>query len=133
MRRTKDSGARRETRARKENAEPDGGASKQIYLSPANPADDYMSGEDWVLVGIALNLTTRELEVAGLVFHGETRRNIARHLGLSIGGVRERIDRLFKKANVGNNLGLVVRIARVHRLLNRTRRRNHGTGAPRLP
>ncbi len=81
-------------------------------LKPENPAEGYLTAEQWVSVGSAFGLTTCELEVAVLLFHGKTRTSIARQLKRSAGAVRERIDALFRKLQVRHVLGLAVRIAR---------------------
>lgn len=99
------------------------GWSKDELLSPENPADGLLSPEEWISIGIALDLSTRELCVAILIFEGQTRANIARQLHkkdgkpVSPGTVRVYIDRLFQKLRVSDRVGFVLRIMRVHMTL----------------
>ena len=94
--------------------------SKEDLLSPADPAEDLLSSEEWISIGIALDLSTRELCVAILIFEGQTRANIARQLHkkdgqpVSPATVRVYIDRLFQKLRVKDRVGFVQRIMRVH-------------------
>lgn len=94
--------------------------SKEDLLSPADPAEGLLSSEEWISIGIALDLSTRELCVAILIFEGQTRANIARKLHkndgkpVSPGTVRVYIDRLFQKLQVKDRVGFVLRIMRVH-------------------
>ncbi|QDT50243.1 LuxR C-terminal-related transcriptional regulator [Symmachiella dynata] len=94
--------------------------SKEDLLSPADPAEDLLTPEEWISIGIALDLSTRELCVAILIFEGQTRANIARQLHkkdgqpVSPGTIRVYIDRLFQKLRVNDRVGFVQRIMRVH-------------------
>jgi len=94
--------------------------SKEDLLSPADPAEDLLTSEEWISIGIALDLSTRELCVAILIFEGQTRANIARQLHkkdgqpVSPGTIRVYIDRLFQKLRVNDRVGFVQRIMRVH-------------------
>ncbi len=96
------------------------GWSKDELLAPANPAEGMLTPEEWISIGIALDLSTRELCVAILIFEGQTRANIARQLHkkdgaeVSPGTVRVYIDRLFQKLRVNDRVGFVLRIMRVH-------------------
>src|SRR6266487_3344364 len=45
---------------------------------PGDPAQEFLTGEDWVNIGAELSLSARELEVAVLLFEGKTRASIAR-------------------------------------------------------
>jgi len=94
--------------------------SKEDLLSPADPAEGLLTSEEWISIGIALDLSTRELCVAILIFEGQTRANIARQLHkkdgkpVSPGTVRVYIDRLFQKLRVKDRVEFVLRIIRVH-------------------
>jgi DNA-binding NarL/FixJ family response regulator len=94
--------------------------SKEDLLSPSDPAEDLLTSEEWISIGIALDLSTRELCVAILIFEGQTRANIARQLHkkdgqpVSPGTIRVYIDRLFQKMRVNDRVGFVQRIMRVH-------------------
>ncbi len=96
------------------------GWAKEELLSPPNPAEGMLTPEEWISIGIALDLSTRELCVAILIFEGQTRANIARQLhkkdgkAVSPGTVRVYIDRLFQKLRVNDRVGFVLRIMRVH-------------------
>jgi DNA-binding CsgD family transcriptional regulator len=84
------------------------------FILPENPCDGLLAPEDWVAVGATLGLTARELAVAVLIFEDRTRRSIGRRLRRSAGGTRKRIDKVFKKMNVKDKLGLVQRVWQVH-------------------
>ena len=81
---------------------------------PRDPAQEFLTGEDWVNIGAELSLSARELEVAVLLFEGKTRASIARRFRRSPGTVRVYIDGLFKKFRVRDRRGLMLRILRVH-------------------
>ena len=82
-------------------------------LLPNDPSENFLTAEDWVNLAAATRLTTRELEVASLLFAGKTRAGVARRLQLNIETVRVYIDRLFKKLGVRNLRGMILRIARL--------------------
>lgn len=79
-----------------------------------NPADQFLSTEDWHRLAERVRLSTRELSVAILIFEGKTRYQIARALNCAAGTVRVYIDRLFAKLNVQDRVGLVLRLVRIH-------------------
>jgi len=89
-------------------------AENSPLLLPSDPAENFLTAEDWVNLAAALKLTGRELEVANLLFAGKTRAAVARRLQLDIETVRVYIDRLFKKLGVRNVRGMILRIARLH-------------------
>jgi DNA-binding NarL/FixJ family response regulator len=84
------------------------------FLSPKNPGEDLMSDADWEWVAACLRLTPREREVAELLVAGLSRSQLARRLRRAPGTVRVYIDRLFRKLDVRDRVGLVLRILRVH-------------------
>lgn len=86
---------------------------------PANPADGFLTSQDWIDIGIGGKLTARELEVAVLLFDGHSRARIARKLKLSTETVRVYIDRLYHKLRVTGNIGFVLRVVRVHLALSK--------------
>jgi DNA-binding NarL/FixJ family response regulator len=88
-------------------------AESNPILLPNDPAEDFLSAEDWVNLGAATKLSTRELEVANLLVAGETRVGVARRLQLNVETVRVYIDRLFKKLGVRDLRGMILRIARL--------------------
>jgi DNA-binding NarL/FixJ family response regulator len=93
--------------------------AKPWYLLPDQPGADWISAEEWVEIGTVFGLTGRELSALILVFEDRTRRGLATRLKRSTGGVRKRIDKVFKKMNVTTKLGLVQRTLRVHDALKR--------------
>lgn len=88
--------------------------SSLLRFESANPADGFLSCDDWVNIGVVCRFTTRELEVAVLLFEGRSRSRIARKLRISAETVRVYIDRLYRKLRVASNVGFVLRIVRVH-------------------
>ena len=86
-----------------------------------NPGEDFFTAEEWQFIGNALDFSARELEVAVLLVEGLSRQAIAASLhkadGSSVSSqtVRVYIDRIFQKAQVHDRMGLVLRLARVHR------------------
>jgi DNA-binding NarL/FixJ family response regulator len=105
----------------KRRAEPSRKRARECLLTPENPAEGFLTPEEWVSIGTALDLSSRELCVAILIFEGHTRGNISRTLHradgkpISPGTVRVYIDRVFEKFHVKDRVGLVLRILRVHR------------------
>jgi DNA-binding NarL/FixJ family response regulator len=81
---------------------------------PKNPGEGLLSAEDWERLAAYLGLTAREAEVAALLLEGLNRGAVARRLGRAPGTVRVYIDRLFRKLDVRDRVGLVLRIVRVH-------------------
>jgi DNA-binding CsgD family transcriptional regulator len=100
-------------------------APKAWYLLPEKPAEGLLTTEEWIEIGSIFGLTGRELDVAILIFEDRTRASMARRLSRSSGGIRKRVDRVFRKLNVKGKLGLVQRIWHVHRAL----RSGAGNGA----
>jgi len=94
--------------------------SQESLLLPDDPSKDFLTPEEWLSVGMAFDLSSRELCVAILIFEGLTRSSIARTLhradgkAISSGTVRVYIDRLFDKLRVKDRVGFVLRILRVH-------------------
>ena len=86
-------------------------------LLPHIPSEGLLSPEEWVGIGELFGFTGRELNVAILLFETKTRAGIARKLGKSAGSVRKRIDKVFRKMNVRDRVGLVHRVWHVHRKL----------------
>jgi DNA-binding NarL/FixJ family response regulator len=99
---------------RKTTGRPMATADSRPLLLPNDPSEDFLTGEDWVNVGAAMKLTARELQVATLLFGGLTRAGVARRLHRDVETIRVYIDRLFKKFEVRDLRGLVLRIARLH-------------------
>jgi len=95
-------------------ASPKEAAKSNPVVLPGDPAENFLTAEDWVNIGAATKLTARELEVAHLLFAGKTRAGAARRLHLDVETIRVYIDRLFKKLAVRDLRGLVLRIARLH-------------------
>jgi DNA-binding CsgD family transcriptional regulator len=91
--------------------------AKPWYLLPENPAEGLLTAEEWIAIGSTFGLTGRELNVAILIFEDKTRASIARKLSRSPGGIRKRVDKVFKKMNVKGKLGLVQRVWRGYRTL----------------
>jgi DNA-binding CsgD family transcriptional regulator len=91
---------------------------KPWYLLPEDPSEGLIATEEWIAIGELFHLTARELNVAILLFQDRTRASMARRLARSPGGVRKRIDKVFRKLNVKDRVGLVHRIWQVHRVLN---------------
>ena len=83
-------------------------------LLPDNPADGLLGPEDWHIVAAQLQLSSRELSVAVLMFEGKSRFQIERRLKVAGGTVRVYVDRLFAKLNVRDRLGMALRVLRVH-------------------
>jgi len=90
---------------------------KHWFLLPDKPFEDLLGSEDWITVGTTVGLTGRELDAAVLLFEDCTRRTISRRLRRGEASVRKRIDKVFRKMNVKDRLGLVQRIWHVHRAL----------------
>jgi DNA-binding CsgD family transcriptional regulator len=90
---------------------------KPWYLLPENPSEGLIATEEWIAIGEVFRLTARELNVAILLFQDRTRASMARRLARSPGGVRKRIDKVFRKLNVKDRVGLVHRVWQVHRVL----------------
>jgi DNA-binding NarL/FixJ family response regulator len=88
-------------------------AETNPILLPHDPSEDFLSAEDWVNLGAATKLSDRELEVANLLFAGQTRAGVARRLQLNVETVRVYIDRLKKKLGVRDVRGMILRIARL--------------------
>src|SRR5262245_51611171 len=84
-------------------------AESSPLLLPNDPSENFLTAEDWVNLGAATKLTARELEVANLLFTGQTRSGVARRLQLDVETVRVYIDRLFKKLGVRNLRGMILR------------------------
>jgi DNA-binding NarL/FixJ family response regulator len=62
----------------------------------------------WLAIQEHFQLSPSETRVAGLLFFGLTRKEIARILNRSPGTVRVFIDRLYRKLGVKDRLALVV-------------------------
>lgn len=92
--------------------------SRRELCEPANPAEGFLTSQDWVNIAIACKFTARELEVAVLLFEGGSRSRIARKLKLSAETVRVYIDRLYRKTRVSGNVGFVLRVVRLYLALN---------------
>jgi len=90
---------------------------KHWFLLPDKPFEDLLGLEDWITVGTTFGLTARELDVVILLFEDCTRQTICRRLHRGEASVRKRIDKVFRKMNVKDRLGLVQRIWHVHRAL----------------
>jgi DNA-binding CsgD family transcriptional regulator len=101
---------------------PQSSSSKLVAPLPVsvNPGQDLLTGEEWVEIGSTLRLSARELSVAILTFEGKTRADMARILRLSPETVRTFIDRLHKKLQVKDRVGLVLRIVRAHLVRSRS-------------
>lgn len=93
------------------------------WFMPHNPGTEFFAPEQWVAIGEALDLSARELAVLVLIFEGHTRETIAHRLHkadgscLSVETVRVFMDRLFEKAKVSDKVSLILRVMRIHRML----------------
>ena len=87
------------------------------FLLPEKPSEGLLTSEEWVILGTTFNLTARELDAAILIFEDGTRMSIGRRLKRSPAAIRKRIDKVFKKLNVKDRLGLVQRLWQVYRTL----------------
>lgn len=77
---------------------------------PKPCGQDLLSAQEWADVAQALGMTARQLQITKLMFDDKTQRAIAATLGIVERTVREHLDRLYKKLNVHDRVGLVLRI-----------------------
>ena len=69
-----------------------------------------LPAEKWRAIARSLDLSDRELDVVQAVFAWSTDASIAEHLGRSSHTIHSHLDRVYKKLNVSNRCGLVVRV-----------------------
>ena len=79
-----------------------------------NPGIDLLTPEEWTDVARTLRFTPREWQVATLVFEGMTQAAIANQLKIRPRTVRQHLERLYKKVDVHDRVGLVLRVVQVH-------------------
>ncbi len=72
-----------------------------------------MAGRTWDCIAEFAGLSTRELQVARLVFEGLTRQQVATRLGLSTRTVRHHMEMIHLKLNVGDRVGLALRLIQI--------------------
>lgn len=76
-----------------------------------------LSDQAWREVGLSLQLSPRELEIARFIFADFKEAAIGDALGISPHTVRTHTERLYRKLGVGSRVALVVRVvAEFHRL-----------------
>ena len=91
--------------------------SSALELDRENPGIGLLTPEEWTNVAQTLRFTPREWQVATLVFEGKTQDAIAVHLNIRPRTVRQHLERLYKKVEVHDRVGLVLRVVQVHLLL----------------
>ena len=79
-----------------------------------NPADELLSGEDWIRLATQTGLTPAEVKVAVYLVQGNTRMEIAQKLSCAKGTVRVHIDRIFTKLKARDRCELVLRVVQIH-------------------
>jgi DNA-binding NarL/FixJ family response regulator len=77
---------------------------------PANPGRELFSEADWQNIARRLRLSRRETQVARLILDNLPWKVIARRLRRSINTIRTHAMRLFKKTNVTDQVGLVIKL-----------------------
>ncbi|QEG24447.1 response regulator transcription factor [Mariniblastus fucicola] len=76
----------------------------------AKPGSEMLTQVQWTLTAQKLRLTNREREVCQELFEGNTRNEIAEHLGIKPRTVRHYMEHIHQKLAVSNRVGVVLRI-----------------------
>jgi DNA-binding CsgD family transcriptional regulator len=74
------------------------------------PSDHFFTSEEWGTIVEALNLSSRETQIASAIVEDATEREIAVRLGISHHTVHTYVARLFSKAGVRSRGQLLVRL-----------------------
>jgi len=74
-----------------------------------NPSS-HLSDDQWRLIGMALGLSPRHLQIVRCIFDGLDEAAIARELGLSSCTVHAYMDRLHKKLRARSRCDLIVQV-----------------------
>jgi DNA-binding NarL/FixJ family response regulator len=78
---------------------------------PANPGRELFREQDWQNIARVLRLSPRETQVARLIVEDLPWKQIARRMGRSINTIGTHAKRIFKKAGVKDQVGLVIKLA----------------------
>lgn len=100
-----------------------------IYRNPlektgaanARPGSEMLSTWQWDLTADKLRLTRREKEVCKELFEGNTRNEIADHLGIKPRTVRHYMEHIHQKLAVTNRVGVVLRIIQIRDMIDNDR------------
>lgn len=73
--------------------------------------------DDWHSLARVLALTPRQKEVARLLCHGMTNKEMAKHMSVSEDTIRLHIRELYRRLRVGQRVGVVVKLVLTQRNL----------------
>jgi len=79
-------------------------------VASKRPGSEMLTQAQWIATGQQLRLTNREREVCQELFEGNTRNEIADHLGIKPRTVRHYMEHIHQKLAVSNRVGVVLRI-----------------------
>ena len=86
---------------------------EQVTAADTKPGSCILTDEQWDMTAEILRLTRREKEVCRELFDGNTRIQIAEHLGIKPRTVRHYMEHIHQKLVVTNRVGVVLRIIQV--------------------
>ncbi len=84
----------------------------------ARPGSGMLTTSQWDVTADKLRLTRREKEVCKELFEGNTRNEIAEHLGIKPRTVRHYMEHIHQKLAVSNRVGVVLRIIQIRDMIN---------------
>ena len=79
------------------------------------PLPELFTATEWAALAKAADLTTRQIQVARLICRGYRKDAIAQALGIKSNTVRMHANDLYRRLNVHDRVGVVVRLVLVHR------------------
>jgi len=83
---------------------------EKAEAATSKPGSEMLSQMQWTVTAEKLRLTNREIEVCQELFEGNTRNEIADHLGIKPRTVRHYMEHIHQKLAVSNRVGVVLRI-----------------------
>lgn len=83
---------------------------EKTEAATSKPGSEMLSQMQWTVTAEELRLTNREREVCQELFEGNTRNEIAEHLGIKPRTVRHYMEHIHQKLAVSNRVGVVLRI-----------------------
>lgn len=83
---------------------------EKTKAAAVKPGSDMLTQVQWSVTAKKLCLTNRERQVCQELFEGNTRNEIAEHLGIKPRTVRHYMENIHQKLVVSNRVGVVLRI-----------------------